>query len=147
MPTEISEPWGDQDPQADFRFAEIEHIAVQAATAFEEARGWNVESVETDTRGFDLISHRLLGDPPRGPTETRFIEVKGRAGVGDIALTANEYKTAQSLGDEYWLYVVFNCTSEPHVITIQDPARLEWEALSKIDCYRIGADRLQLEPN
>lgn len=140
----VTRPSGDQDPQTDFRFAEIEHIAVQAATAFEEARGWNVESVETDTRGFDLISRRLLADTSRGPTETRFIEVKGRAGVGEIALTANEYKSAQSLGDEYWLYVVFNCTSEPQVITIQNPARLEWEALSKIDCYRIAAEGLQL---
>jgi superfamily II DNA or RNA helicase len=140
----VTRPSGDQDPQADFRFAEIEHIAVQAATAFEEARGWKVESVESDTRGFDLISRRPLGDTSRGPTETRFIEVKGRAGVGETALTANEYKTAQSLGDEYWLYVVFNCTSEPQVITIQNPARLAWEALSKIDCYRIGAEGLQL---
>ena len=97
-----------------------------------------------DTRCFDLISRELLAETSRGPTETRFIEVKGRAGVGEIALTANEYKTAQSLGDEYWLYVVFNCTSEPQVITIQNPARLEWEALSKIDCYRIGAEGLQL---
>jgi hypothetical protein len=69
-----------------------DRIAVQAATAFEEARGWNVESVESDTRGFDLISRRPLGDISREPTETRFIEVKGRAGVGEIALTANEYK-------------------------------------------------------
>ena len=68
--------------------------------------------------------------------------MKGRAGIGEIALTANEYKTAQSLGDEYWLYVVFNCASEPQVTAIQNPARLEWEALSKIDCYRIGADGL-----
>ena len=141
----VNRPSGDQDPQADFRFAEIEHIAVQAATAFEAARGWKVESVESDTRGFDLISRRLLGDTSRAPTETRFIEVKGRAGVGEIALTANEYKTAQSLGDEYWLYVVFNCASDPQVIPIQNPARLAWEALSKIDCYRIGAEGLQLE--
>jgi hypothetical protein len=32
--------------------------------------------------------------------ETRFIEVKGRAAVGEIALTANEYKTAQRLSDD-----------------------------------------------
>lgn len=97
----IIQPSRHQGPQADLRFAEIEHIAVHAATAFEEARGWNVESVETDTRGFDLISRRLLADNSRGSTETRFIEVKGRAGLFEIALTANEYKTAQSLGDEY----------------------------------------------
>ncbi|HSE37697.1 MAG TPA: DEAD/DEAH box helicase family protein, partial [Blastocatellia bacterium] len=101
----VTRPSSNQEAQADLRFAEIEHIAVQAATAFEETRGWKVESVENDTRGFDLISRRRLGDTSRESTETRFIEVKGRAGVGEIALTANEYKTAQSLGDDYWLYV------------------------------------------
>ena len=31
-------------------------------------------------------------------TITRFIEVKGRASVGEVALTINEYKTAKRLG-------------------------------------------------
>jgi hypothetical protein len=130
-----------EDPQADLRFAAIERIAVQATTAFEEARGCRVESVESDTRGFDLISRRLPSEVSQG-SETRFIEVKGRAAVGEIALTANEYKTAQRLGEGYWLYVVFNCASAPQVTTIQNPARFDWEPLSKIDCYRIGADTI-----
>jgi superfamily II DNA or RNA helicase len=138
----VTGPSGEQDPQADLRFAEIEHIAVQAAIAFEEARGCKVESVESDTRGFDLVSRRFRDDPSREGIETRFIEVKGRARVGEIALTANEYKAAQSLSDEYWLYVVFNCAFEPQLTAIQSPARLEWEALSKIDCYRIRAEGL-----
>jgi superfamily II DNA or RNA helicase len=138
----VARPSAAEGAQADLRFAEIEHIAVRAAIVFEEARGCKVESVESDTRGFDLISRRFRTGDPHEQIETRFIEVKGRAGVGEIALTANEYKTAQSLGDEYWLYVVFNCASEPRVTTIQNPARLEWEALSKIDCYRIGAEGL-----
>jgi superfamily II DNA or RNA helicase len=138
----VAPPSGEQDAQADLRFAEIEHIAVRAAIIFEEARGCRVESVESDTRGFDLVSRRLPTGDSREQIATRFIEVKGRAGVGEIALTANEYKAAQSLGDEFWLYVVFNCASEPQVTAIQNPARLEWEALSKIDCYRIGADGL-----
>jgi superfamily II DNA or RNA helicase len=136
----VSRPSIAEDVQADLRFAEIEHIAVRVAIAFEEARGCRVESVESDTRGFDLVSRPT--DISLEEIDTRFIEVKGRAGVGEIALTANEYKAAQSLGDEYWLYVVFNCASEPQVTAIQNPARLEWEALSKIDCYRIGADGL-----
>jgi hypothetical protein len=122
--------------------ARIIDIAVQAAIAFEEARGCKVESVESDTRGFDLVSRRFRDDPSREGIETRFIEVKGRARVGEIALTANEYKAAQSLSDEYWLYVVFNCAFEPQLTAIQSPARLEWEALSKIDCYRIRAEGL-----
>ena len=130
------------EAQADLRFATIERIAVQAAVAFEEARGCKVESVESDTRGFDLISRRPISDAEREPIETRFIEVKGRAAVGEIALTANEYKTAQRLSDDYWLYVVFNCASHPQVTLIQNPARFDWEPLSKIDCYRIGVETI-----
>jgi superfamily II DNA or RNA helicase len=133
---------GEDEAQADLRFAAIERIAVQAAIAFEEARGCKVESVESDTRGFDLISRRMVSDTSRERIETRFIEVKGRAAVGEIALTANEYKTAQRLGDDYWLYVAFNCASQPQVTLIQNPARFDWEPLSKIDCYRILAETL-----
>src|SRR5438034_3944155 len=90
----VTRPSGDQEAQADLRFAAIERIAVQAAIAFEEARGCKVESVESETRGFDLISRRSASDMARELIESRFIEVKGRAAVGEIALTANEYKTA-----------------------------------------------------
>jgi len=61
---------GEAEALADLRFASIEHIAVQAVIAFEEARGCKVESVESDTRGFDLISHRLDSETPQGPIET-----------------------------------------------------------------------------
>ena len=138
----VTRPSGEQEAQADLRFAAIERIAVHAAIAFEEARGSKVESVETDTQGFDLISRRQVSDMSSGSIETRFIEVKGRAMVGEIALTANEYKTAQRLGEDYWLYVVFNCASRPQVTTIQNPARFDWEPLSKIDCYRISAETI-----
>jgi hypothetical protein len=138
----VARPSGEQEAQADLRFAAIERIAVHAAIAFEEARGAKVESVETDTRGFDLISHKQVSDMASGSIETRFIEVKGRAMVGEIALTANEYKTAQRLGEDYWLYVVFNCASQPQVTIIQNPARFDWEPLSKIDCYRIAAETI-----
>ncbi len=132
---------GMDESQVDLKFAEIEGIAVQTAIAFEKARGCRVESVESDTRGFDLISRVAPLNNGKG-LETRFIDVKGRAAVGEIALTANEYKTAQRLGDDYWLYVVFNCVSKPEVTLIQNPARFDWEPLSKIDCYRIGAETI-----
>jgi superfamily II DNA or RNA helicase len=138
----VVRPSNGPEAQADLRFATIERIAVQAAVAFEEARGCKVVSVESDTRGFDLISRRPISDTAREQIETRFIEVKGRAAVGEIALTANEYKTAQRLGDDYWLYVVFNCASQPQVTLIQNPARFDWEPLSKIDCYRLGAETI-----
>jgi len=138
----VVRPSGEPEAQADLRFATIERIAVQAVVAFEEARGCKVESVEGDTRGFDLISRRVLSKTEGDRVVTRFIEVKGRAAVGEVALTANEYKTALRLGDDYWLYVVFNCASQPQVTTIQNPARFDWEPLSKIDCYRLGSETI-----
>jgi hypothetical protein len=44
---------------------EIEHLAVQLAIAHEAARGWVVESVESENRGFDLISRRPHPEAPR----------------------------------------------------------------------------------
>jgi len=114
---------------------EIERIAVQTVIAHEEARGWRVESVELDDRGFDLISRRPHAEDPKTFVEVRFIEVKGRAGVGDIALSANEYRTAERLRKDYWLYVVLNCASRPEVHVIQDPASLGWKPLVKIEHY------------
>jgi hypothetical protein len=54
-------------------------IAVQVATQHEEARGWIVESVESENRGFDLISRRPHAEDPKTFVEVRFIEVKGRS--------------------------------------------------------------------
>ena len=133
---------GEPEAQADLRFATIERNAVQAVIAFEEARGYKVETVEGDTRGFDLISRRSLSVTEGELVATRFIEVKGRAAVGEIALTANEYKTALRLGDDYWRYVVFNCASQPKITTIQNPARFDWQPLSKIDCYCLGSETI-----
>jgi hypothetical protein len=123
---------------------EIEKIAVRAAIAFEEARGWQVQSVESENRGFDLISRRphpdLPGQQAGGPhtgTAVRFIEVKGRAYRGEIALTANEYRTAERLKNDYWLYVVLNCATTPTVNPLQDPAHLEWQPVVKIEPYRL----------
>jgi superfamily II DNA or RNA helicase len=57
---------------------EIERIAVDAVIAYERARGWDVESVENDNRGFDLISRKPHPEDPKTGIEVRFIEVKGR---------------------------------------------------------------------
>jgi hypothetical protein len=52
----------------------------------------------------------------------RFIEVKGRARVGDLELTPNEWAQANNHRDKYWLYVVFNCETTPTLKRIPDPA-------------------------
>jgi len=49
-------------------------------------------------------------------------EVKGRAGVGDIELTENEWSRACNSRDRYWLYVVYDCaTPNPRLMRVQDP--------------------------
>jgi hypothetical protein len=118
---------------------EIERIAVEAVIAHERALGWEVTSVEADNRGFDLISRRPHPEDPQTAIEVRFIEVKGRASVGEVALTANEYRTAQRLRKDYWLYVVFNCGSTPEIKLVHDPATLNWEPLVKIEHYHVNS--------
>lgn len=124
------------------RDEEIERIAVQAVVAHEKARGWKATSVEKDNRGFDLISRKPHPEDPDTAIEVRFIEVKGRASVGEVALTTNEYKTAERLKKDYWLYVVFNCESTPQIHIVQDPARLGWEPLVKIEHYHVAAQKI-----
>jgi len=118
---------------------EIERIAIETVTAFELARGWVVESVEKDNRGFDLISRRLHPEDLKTAVEVRFIEVKGRAGIGEVAVTGNEYKTAERLKNDYWLYAVFNCGGEPQIHAVQNPAKLGWEPIVRVEHYHMDA--------
>jgi superfamily II DNA or RNA helicase len=118
---------------------EIEKKAIQAVIAHEEGRGWQVTSVESENRGFDLISRRPHPEDPETAIEVRFIEVKGRSGIGEVALTTNEFKTAERLKKDFWLYVVFNCASKPQIRIVQDPARLGWEPLVIIEHYHVNA--------
>jgi hypothetical protein len=117
-----------QDPEEAKRFdAEVEAVAMKIATAYEESFGAEVKDVSRpelarraglpDWPGFDLLSHRP------GP-ERRAIEVKGRAGVGEIELSENEWAKACNLRDQYWLYVVFDCAGpRPRLVRVRDPFR------------------------
>ena len=62
--------------------------------------------------------------------------------VGEIALTANEYKTAARLQQDYWLYVVYNCATEPEIHVIRDPARLGWQPVRVVEHYHVGAKEI-----
>ncbi|MCX6133010.1 MAG: SNF2-related protein [Ignavibacteriales bacterium] len=121
---------------------DVERRAVQEAIKYEETRGWIVESVEKDNRGFDLISRRPHPEDPQTAIEVRFIEVKGRSGVGEVLLTANEYKTAERLKSDFFLYVVFNCAASPELHVIENPARLNWQPIMQIEQYHIGPREL-----
>jgi SNF2 family DNA or RNA helicase len=124
------------------RDPEIERIAVDVAMAHERERGWVVESVESENRGFDLISRRPHPEDPQTAIEVRFIEVKGRSGVGEVALTLNEHRTAERLRVDYWLYTVFDCATSPRLITVHDPARLGWQPVVQVEHYKVGPDQI-----
>ena len=121
-------------PAADYAAAEVdrhdarvEEIAVNVAVAWEREHGGAVRDVSKpalarvvglpDWPGFDMMSDR--------PGETRrHIEVKGRAGRSDVQMEDNEWKQANHLGDEYWLYVVLDCaTPNPRLFRVRDPFR------------------------
>ncbi|HEX6101254.1 MAG TPA: DUF3883 domain-containing protein [Thermoanaerobaculia bacterium] len=121
---------------------EIERIAVEAVMRHERERGWLPESVETENVGYDIRSLQPHPTEPGVTIAARFIEVKGRAGVGEVALTEHEHRTAQRLGEDYWLYAVFNCASSPKLHVIQDPARLGWKAIVKIEHYVVGPNEI-----
>jgi superfamily II DNA or RNA helicase len=101
-----------------------DEIAMALSWAFEESSGAVVQDVHTpalalaagltEHPGFDLLSAR--------PVERRSIEVKGRAGVGPVEVSDNEWGRACNLRDKYWLYVVFDCaTPSPRLVRVQDP--------------------------
>jgi hypothetical protein len=120
------------------RDEEVERIAIEAAKRHEEARGFVVESVEAENRGFDLISRKPHPENSKTFTEVRFIEVKGRAGVGEIFLSANEYRAAERLKMDYWLYAAFNCAGTLDLHTIQNPAQLRWQPVTRVEQYKIS---------
>ena len=103
----------------------VELVAMKHVQAFEEAAGSKVVDVHTpemaraaglpDNPGFDLLSIRPSG-------EKRHIEVKGRAGIGDIEVSANEWAKACNMRERYWLYAVYDCaTPGPRLARVQDP--------------------------
>lgn len=117
---------------------QIEQIAVEFVRRHEEERGWVVESVEAENRGFDLISRRPHPEDPLTFVEVRFIEVKGRAGVGVVALSENEYRTAERLKADYWLYTVFNCASHPELHVVKNPIQLNWQPIMSVEHYQVA---------
>ena len=114
----------DQSPEALEGYDKnIEAIAMRIALNYEvdrhKAKVFDVSSPHL-ARGYDLESHRANG-------EKIVIEVKGRGGRGQVHLTENEWPTAANVRDKYWLYVVTDCATEPHLYRVQDPVRLAFK--------------------
>jgi superfamily II DNA or RNA helicase len=131
--------------EAMFSDPKVEAIAMQVAMAYERAQGRQPEDVAAQQLGYDIRSltpNPSLAAADEGSAHTpdlsataagegrtvrregaiRYIEVKGRARSGAVALTTNEWLMAQRLGADYWLYVVENCSTKPCLYTIPNPA-------------------------
>lgn len=93
---------------------EVERIAMQVAWDYEIAQGRTVLDVSKDGVGYDIYSEQ-------GGLERRHIEVKGRAGRGGVTLYVSEVVMAGRLGDEYYLYIVSNCKTQPTLEIIRNP--------------------------
>jgi hypothetical protein len=114
---------------------ETEAIAMRVAIEYEASEGREVTDVHEKNLGYDITSL----DTNSG--ELRLIEVKGIGGKeGVVGLTPNEKRTAEDRRDCYWLYAVSCCKLRegPRLITIKDPAQLEWDEVRKIDHYALS---------
>ena len=118
---------------------ETEMTAMRIAIEDEAARGCKVYDVHEQNLGYDVTSLHLQSG------ELRLIEVKGLAGAsGSILLTPNEHRVAEDRRDCYWLYVVTDCASSPHLQDpIPDPARYPWHKVTKVAHHYLSVDALQ----
>ena len=105
--------------------ARAEEVAVRIASEWERGSEAVVTDVSTPPRaraaglgshpGFDLL---VVGADGR----KRHVEVKGRAGRGEIWMEINEWRAACHLAADYWLYVVYGCaTATPRLKRVRDP--------------------------
>lgn len=116
---------------------EIEKIGMDESIKYEINQGRHPEDVSAENLGFDIRSTGSNG-------KIRYIEVKARAGIGDIVLTQNEMFKAKRFGNNYYLYVVFNAASDPDLLIIQNPAKnLNAEKRPEIVRYYIKSIQIE----
>src|SRR3989441_2480619 len=101
-----------------YRDEEVERLGMEISMRYERNEQREPEDVSTENLGFDIRSKDSEG-------KIRYVEVKARAGIGPVALTQNEWFKAQRLGNDYYLYAVWNVGKDPNAKprVIQDPAR------------------------
>ena len=78
-------------------------------------------SKENVAAGFDISSFEVDGSP-------RLIEVKSSSSeTRQFIISRNEWMVAQAKGEQYWIYLVTNVNSNPQIVRLQNPVRLERE--------------------
>ena len=117
---------------------ETEATAMRVVMEHEKAQGRQVFDVSEKNLGYDITSLDLASG------DLRLIEVKGLgASTGTVLLTPNERRVAEDRRDCYWLYVVTDCDTvaalqEP----IRDPARLDWNEVTKVAHYYLSVNAM-----
>ena len=117
---------------------ETESLAMRVVMEHETAQGRLVYNVSEKNLGYDITSLDLASG------ELRLIEVKGLgAATGTILLTPNERRVAEDRPDCFWLYVVTDCDNAPRLQEpIRDPARLDWNEVTKVAHYYLAVNAL-----
>lgn len=114
---------------------------VAIATVLDELErfGYVVDDRQTAGIGYDLFAHH----PQTG--EQRLVEVKGLLnGLEAIWLEQHEWAQAQQRGEDYWLYLVTNCSTAPQVVLrAQDPASRLAAGPRRIERFRIRVTELR----
>jgi hypothetical protein len=121
---------------------QTEAIAMRVVMEHEQSEGRQVYDVSEKNLGYDVTSLDLASG------ELRLIEVKGLgAPTGTILLTPNERRVAEDRPDCFWLYVVTDCDNTPRFQEpIRDPARLDWNEVTKVAHYYLSVDAMS-RPN
>ena len=117
---------------------ETEAAAMRLVMETERAQGRQVYDVSAMNLGYDITSLDLASG------ELRLIEVKGLgASTGTVLLTPNERRVAEDRRDCYWLYVVTGCDTSPCLQEpVHDPARLDWNEVTKIAHYYLSVNAM-----
>ena len=113
---------------------------MRLVTALLEGDDWHVDDVHTEGRGYDLEARR--------GAQQRCVEVKGRAGQASstgIELTGGELAKASQLGDDYWLYVVENCSDGQGQLygAWQNPADTFRDSFTDVSIVRLPGSELK----
>ncbi len=116
-----------------------EKSAVAKVIAELEALSYNVDDRQTARVGYDLLArHRQSG-------EQRCVEVKGFIGpMGPVWLEQNEWAQALQRGDDYWLYVVDHCATQPTIeVRAKNPAKQFGDGAGSIQRFQIKLSQLK----
>lgn len=118
-----------------------EKVAIAKVINELKGHGYVVDDRQTAGVGYDLLArHPHLGDQ-------RCVEVKGFThAMGPVCLEQNEWAQALQRGDDYWLYVVDGCASNPTVqVRTKNPAVVFGASAGRIQRFQIKLAQLKAQ--